>query len=207
MSIIFSCKNIRVVGLLTVTGFIFPSAANCHEFSTPFGTAPNAPSVIVAGELPLPPDGITDLKFRELFKLPIGSRGLEPSEKLIGLNGKRVRMVGYMAKEENPTAGLFILSPLPVNLGDEDESFADDLPASAVYVHLDSNSNSVVPYLPGLVKLTGILQVGFAQETDGRVSTVRLMLDPTLSKELQNKTSQHRLSHSNEVAGIKGTPD
>ena len=204
MSIIFGCKKIRVVGLLTVAGFIFPAAANSHEFSTRTGKTAAAPSVIVAGELPQPPSDTTDLKFRELFKLPIGSRGLEPSEKLIGLNGKRVRMVGYMAREENPTAGLFILSPLPVNLGDEDESFADDLPASAVYVHLDSNS--VTPYLAGLIKLTGILQVGFAQEVDGRVSTVRLMLDAPLSKELQNKTSLHLLSNSSEVAGVENTP-
>ncbi len=206
MSIIFSCKRLRVVGLLTVAGFIFPAAANSHEFSTPTGKADATPSVIVAGELPKPPSDTTDLKFRELFKLPIGSRGLEPSEKLIGLKGKRVRMVGYMAKEENPTAGLFILSPLPVNLGDEDESFADDLPASAVYVHLDSNSNHFVPYLPGLIKLTGILQVGFAQEIDGRVSTVRLLLDAPLSKKFQNKTSQHRLNNPNEVAGVEGMP-
>lgn len=207
MSIIFGCKKIRVVGLLTVAGFIFPGAANSHEFSTPTGKAAAAPSVLVAGELPPPPVGTTDLKFRELFKLPIGPRGLEPSEKLIGLNGKSVRMVGYMAKEENPTAGLFILSPLPVNLGDEDESFADDLPANAVYVRLDSTNNNVVPYLAGLIKLTGILQVGFAQEVDGRVSTVRLLLDTALSNELQNKTSQHRINNSSEVAGVEGTPN
>jgi hypothetical protein len=206
MSIIFSCKKIQVIGLVTVAGFIFPAAANSHEFSTPTGKEAITPSVIATGELTQPPFDATDLKFRELFKLPIGSRGLEPSEKLIGLNGKHVRMVGYMAKEENPTAGLFILSPLPVNLGDEDESFADDLPASAVYVHLDSASNNVVPYLAGLIKLTGILQVGFAQEVDGRVSTVRLLLDAPLSKELQNKTSQHQFHHSSDVV-VEGMHD
>jgi hypothetical protein len=210
MSVIFSLNKTKVVGLLTVSGFIFPAAANSHELAQPTSikTATNraTSSVIVTGELPLPPVGTTDLKFHELFKLPIGPRGLEPSEKLIGLNGKPVRMVGYMAKKENPTAGLFILSPLPVNLGDEDESFADDLPANAVYVRMDSASNSVVPYLPGLIKLTGILQVGFEQETDGRVSTVRLLLDAPLSKELQNKTSQHHLNNSSEVAVTEGIP-
>jgi hypothetical protein len=210
MSVIFNLNKTRVVGLLVVSGFIFPAAANSHEFTQPIpiqaATTHATSSVIVTGELPQPPVGTTDLKFRELFKFPIGSRGLEPSEKLIGLNGKPVRMVGYMAKEENPTAGLFILSPLPVNLGDEDESFADDLPANAVYVRMDSASNSIVPYLPGLIKLTGILQVGFEQEIDGRVSTVRLLLDAPLSKELQNKTSQHQFNHSSEVVIVEGIP-
>jgi hypothetical protein len=151
------------------------------------------------------------LKFRELFKLPIGPRGLEPSEKLIGLNGKRVRIVGYMAKEENPTSGMFILSPLPVNMGDEDESFADDLPASAVFIHLGSASNEFASYLPGLIKLTGVLEFGAQQEPDGRVSMVRLLLDPALVNEIVQESAGNALQRqtssatnvANEVATIK----
>jgi hypothetical protein len=71
---------------------------------------------------------------------------------------------------------------------------------------MDSASNSIVPYLPGLIKLTGILQVGFEQEIDGRVSTVRLLLDAPISKELQNKTSQHQFNHSSEVVIVEGIP-
>jgi hypothetical protein len=74
-------------------------------------------------------------------------------------------------------------------LGDEDESLADDLPASAVYIHLESASKEFVVYLPGLIKLTGTLQFGAQQEPDGRVSTVRLLLDRALTKELVQETA------------------
>jgi len=188
MHSVFNVGNCRFGTLLAMAGFMFSGTALSHEpeqQATSHAVVRQAPATLaMSGELPPPAAGVTDLKFREIFKLPVGPRGLEPSEKLVGLNGKRVRIVGYMAKEESPIAGMFILSPLPVSMGDEDESYADDLPASALFVHLESASNKAVPYLPGLIKLTGLLQVGAQQEADGRVSTVRLLLDPTLSREL-----------------------
>src|SRR5262245_11529790 len=95
---------------------------------------PAPTALAVNGELPkLPPD-VTDLKFHEFFTMPVGPRGLEPTEKLLSLNGQRVRVVGYMAQQEAPVAGLFHLTPLPVALGEEDESLADSLPPSTVFV-------------------------------------------------------------------------
>ena len=147
--------------------------------------APHAPaSLSVVGELPPPSPGVTDLKFRDLFKLPIGPHGLEPTEKLLGLEGKPVRLVGYMVRQEEPTPGVFILSPLPVSLGDQDEALADDLPASMIFVHIKADGAQVAPYIPGLLRLTGILSVGNREEADGRVSSVRLRLDPALARDL-----------------------
>ena len=148
-------------------------------------TVPHAPaSLSVEGELPPPPPGVTDLKFRELFKLPIGPHGLEPTEKLLGLEGKPVRLVGYMVMQEEPASGVFILSPLPVSLGDQDEALADDLPASMIFVHIEVDDAQVVPYIPGLLRFTGILSIGNREEADGRVSSVRLRLDPALARDL-----------------------
>ena len=148
-------------------------------------TVPHTPaSLSVEGELPPPPPGVTDLKFRELFKLPIGPQGLEPTEKLLGLEGKPVRLVGYMVRQEEPTPGVFIFSPLPVSLGDQDEALADDLPASTIFVHIEADGAQVAPYIPGLLRLTGILSVGNREEADGRVSSVRLRLDPALARDL-----------------------
>ena len=149
------------------------------------GTAPavqTIPATLqVHGEL-TPLDGVADLKFREFFRLPIGPRGLEPSPKLLSLDGKRVRLIGYMVRAELPAVGLLILAPLPVTLGDEDESYADDLPASAVYVHLSETRNQIkLPYMPGLMTLAGVLQLGSAPEVDGRRSNVRLLLDDETS--------------------------
>ncbi len=125
--------------------------------------------------------GVTELKFHDFFKLPVGPRGLEPTQKLLAMNGQRVQMIGYMARQENPVAGMFILSPLPVSMGDEDDSLADDLPASAVFVHSASQADRVVPYRDGLIKLSGRLELGPQEEADGHVSTVRLTLDPTIN--------------------------
>jgi hypothetical protein len=196
---IFKSGNYWFAATLAVTGLIFSEVAISHELAhqnASLAELAQVPAALaVTGELSPPPSGVTDLKFRELFKLPIGPRGLEPSEKLIGLNGKRVRMVGYMAKEENPTSGMFILSPLPVNMGDEDESFADDLPASAVFVHLESAGNKFASYLPGLIKLTGTLQFGPQEEPDGRVSTVRLLLDTALVNAFVQGTTENVPQH------------
>jgi hypothetical protein len=125
-----------------------------------------------------------DLKFREFFQLPVGPRGLAPSARLLSLDGQPVRITGYLAHQDASSAapatpGMALLTPLPVSLGDEDESFADDLPASTLYLHLAGPlAARSVPYRPGLVSLTGTLQVGAQREADGRSSFVRLVLDP-----------------------------
>ncbi|SHN29764.1 hypothetical protein [Rhizobacter sp. OV335] len=122
-----------------------------------------------------------DLKFREFFQLPVGPRGLAPSARLLSLDGQPVRITGYLAHQEASSAapGIALLTPLPVSLGDEDESFADDLPASTLYLHLAAPlAAQTVPWRPGLVSLTGTLQVGAQREADGRASFVRLVLDP-----------------------------
>ena len=130
-------------------------------------------------------DAITELKFRDFFALPIGPHGLVPSARLLGLAGQRVRVVGYMVRQEQPSPGLFILAPLPVALGDEDESFADDLPAATVYVHLaDADRDHRTPWMPGLLAVTGVLRLGATAEADGRQSFVRLDLDPALSQSI-----------------------
>ena len=146
-------------------------AAAAHADDTPADPPARAPAV--------------DLKFRDFFTLPIGPTGLTPSPRLLSLAGQRVRIVGYMARQEQPTAGIVILAPLPVVLGDEDESYADDLPAATLYVHLpEAERARSVAYAPGLVSFTGVLQLGATSEADGRVSFVRLQLDPESSRAL-----------------------
>ena len=138
-------------------------------------TAANVPVASVADRAPA-----TELRFAEFFQLPIGPRGLQASLKLLALDGQRVHMVGYMARQDGETAvpGLFILAPLPVALGDEDESFADDLPASVLYVHLQPrDSAGYVQHMSGLITVFGTLELGAQPEIDGRTSFVRLRLE------------------------------
>ena len=74
--------------------------------------------------------------------------------------------------------GAFLLSPLPVMLGDEDEALADDLPATALLVELDKTRDLAVPLLPGLLQVTGTLHVGMhADPVSGRSTSAQLVLD------------------------------
>ena len=88
-----------------------------------------------------------------------------------------------MAARESATPGQFILSPIPVLMGDEDESFADDLPPSAVFVHLPpALREETVLNLHGLMQIEGTLRVGAQEENDGRVSAVRIELNDATSR-------------------------
>lgn len=120
----------------------------------------------------------TELSLREFYKFPIGPRGLEPTEKLLRLNGKRVQVTGYMVKEEEPTVGLLMLAPLPVSMAEKEDGPADDLPAATLFVHPPiADKDKVIAYKAGLWRLTGILELGNREESNGRMSYTRLILD------------------------------
>jgi hypothetical protein len=157
------------------------AAAGAHGEATSVPVAPGlgvAATATAAG-------AATDLKFADMFRLPIGPRGLEPSARLLALAGTQVRLTGYMASAEHAVAGGLVLAALPVSLGDEDDSLSDDLPASAVFVHLSpAHAARVLPNLSGLMQLTGTLQLGPQDEPDGHVSSLRLLLDAATSQRL-----------------------
>lgn len=122
-----------------------------------------------------------ELKFRDFFASPIGPRGLEISPALKAAHGKRVRLVGYMVAQEDAPAGHFLLTPLPVRMSEHADGDADDLPPATVVVEMPaSDSARVLPHTPGLLQLTGVLQVSRHELADGRVAWVRLQLDPKI---------------------------
>ena len=138
-----------------------------------------------AEAVPPRPGDVTELKFTEFFISPIGDRGLTLTDKLRGLDGKRVRILGYMARQDQPVPGMFLFSAIPVRLNEEHYGLADDLPAATLFVFMPTNRDQVVPHTPGLMLLTGTLSVGNREEADGRISTARLALEmsePTAKK-------------------------
>ncbi|MDT9001144.1 hypothetical protein RQP53_17835 [Paucibacter sp. APW11] len=147
-------------------------------------------AALLANSAPLEPPSATpqELKFRDFFKLPIGPAGLEPTARLLALDGQTVRLLAYIVRQnaEDAIPGLVLLAPLPVTLGDEDERYADDLPASVVYAHLPAEyAAHPLPHRPGLVAVSGRLELGSAAEADGRRSAVRLFLDAASAAALQ----------------------
>lgn len=168
-SLICACA----VGLLLAAPGAF--AQHTHGARKAVGAPP---LLAVSKPLDAPASGVTELKFRDLFKLPVGPKGLEPTKALRRLDGKRVRLVGYMVQQRTPLAGGFLLSPLPVAAGDEDESLADDIPASAIFVSLPHGAAATVPSLPGLLAITGTLRLGTREiPAAERVVAVRIELD------------------------------
>lgn len=129
-------------------------------------------------ELPPLPTGVSDLKFSDFFIRPVGARGLELTERLRQLDGTRVHILGYMVRQEAPPPGRLLLTPTPAGIHEHDNGLADDLPASTVFVSVRTSSREPVPHMPGLMLLTGTLNVGNRTEPDGRISVVRLALDP-----------------------------
>lgn len=134
---------------------------------------------VVRAPADLPPaaEGVVDLSFREFFA-PAGDAGLNYSDRLRALAGKRVRLVGFMVRETGRAPGTFILSSQPVTVEKQGVCFVEDIPPTAVHVHLPSGQAATkVAYAPGRLALTGILEIGPRPEADGRNSAVRLRME------------------------------
>ena len=119
-----------------------------------------------------------DLAFHDFFQSPVGPAGLAISDALRQSDGQAVRLVGYMVQQENPLPGRFMLTPRPVQMSEHADGDADDLPPATVTIYLDpSQSDWKLPHVRGLIVVSGALSVGRFEESDGRVSWVRLQLD------------------------------
>jgi hypothetical protein len=153
-------------------------------------------------ELPPLPGGVEELKFAEFFQLPVGPHGLATTERLRALDGKRVRILGHMVREdltpcnscpkpprkdgkrpppawmEHTVPGRMMLAPQPAMVSHAHYGLADDLPPQTLFVTVPDKFGELVPFTPGPMLLTGVLSVGNKPEADGRISVVRLTLDP-----------------------------
>jgi len=125
------------------------------------------------------------LSFSEFFR-PGGAR-LEPSEKLASLDGKRVRMTGFMAHLEDGPTGAFYLAARAVEC-DEGGAGTGDLPPDAVLVVVPWSAGETVRYLPGPLEVTGTLRIGGPARPDGMPSRIRIVLDPPTPKSEGGKT-------------------
>lgn len=114
------------------------------------------------------------LALREIFKMPIGPRGLEFSERARSLADKYVEIEGYLIAQSAPVKGQVLLGPMPMQLHEHEYGFAEDLPATIVHVVLCDAAERTFATGSGLVRVYGVLRLGARNEPDGRVSYVRL---------------------------------
>jgi hypothetical protein len=125
-----------------------------------------------------PAASVAELRMSEFYKLPVGPYGLEPTARLLGLKGQRVRVRGYVVQEEEPSPGLFLLTPTPTSLAELADGPADYLPPATLFVHLpEPLRDKVVAFQPGIWEVVGRLDVGGRAEANERTSYVRLSLD------------------------------
>lgn len=138
-----------------------------------------AAALTAAGDAEPPPtrsragSEIVQLEFREV--LQPGPKA-EPSEKVRGLQGKRVRMIGFMAHMEDAPRGAFYLVSRPLHCA-EDGAGTGDLPPDAVRVVVRSSAGEEIPFYPGLLEISGLLQLGHEADEEGRTSFYRIVLD------------------------------
>lgn len=114
------------------------------------------------------------LSFTNVYKSPIGPRGLEYAAPLRQAEGKQVRFEGYMVRQASPIPYTLLLSPLPLTLHEKEYGLAEDLPASTLHVFLRKSSTPFLRPIRGMVAVEGKLELGPREEGDGRISNVRL---------------------------------
>ena len=129
--------------------------------------------------LPPLPEGVADLDFSQFYRRPIGPRGLELTEEIRRLEGRRVRAVVYMVKYSFAEPGTFLLTPFPVQMDDCHYGLADDLPPQTLHVTVPDRAGKRIPHQRGPLVLFGRVEVGQKAQPDGREFGVRLVLDGT----------------------------
>ena len=125
----------------------------------------------VQAAAPTPP---VPLSFSEM--LVPSPTALQPSPKLLAMNGKRVRLSGYMVKTAESLLGAFYLTQHPT-FCDEEGAGTADLPPACVRVVVRGAKNRLLSFVGRPLIVTGILEVGPKTEPDGQVSHLRLILD------------------------------
>jgi hypothetical protein len=139
--------------VLTLFALIFVAAA--PSAAPPVPAAPG-------GELPT-------LTVRELTE-PGASAA--PSARARALSARRVRLVGFMVRQEEEQPGGFWLAPRPVEC-DEGGAGTGDLPPGSVRVIM---AEPPAP-IDGPIAVTGLLEVGTDAGAEGPATTLRLRID------------------------------
>lgn len=113
-------------------------------------------------------------EFGKVFKRPAGPKGLEYTAEARALDGKKVRMSGYMVRHWHEDASVFLFAEHPMVLNVAEYGLADDLPPDAVHVIQEVLPGRAPDWVRQRLVVLGRLELGPRQEQDGRVSQVRL---------------------------------
>jgi hypothetical protein len=105
------------------------------------------------------------------------------------LAGRRVRVVGHMVNMEEPPRAAFYLAPRPVEQ-DESGGGTGDLPPRAVRVEVRGFEGEV-PWIAGPLEVEGRLELGRAEDDGGRVSWIRVVVEPEKAAERESGPAEN----------------
>ena len=136
---------------------------------------------------------------------------LKPSEKLLRLNGQRVRIRGYMAEFETPTKGYFYLTPRRVHC-DESGNGTGDLPVESIRVKAAKQPQREWPHIPAIIEVVGVIAIGPDATADeaGNYAAVRLLADEIFvlsPNHLQSKRRASTRSRNTHSSSSNRRPD
>lgn len=114
------------------------------------------------------------LSFGDLFE---AGATLKPSARVLSLEGRRVRIEGFMSQMEASPRGAFWLCRTPV-FADEAGGGTADLPPESVLVILTPEGAGEIDPIRGPIRVEGRLEVGRKVGRDGTLSLFRIVLDP-----------------------------
>jgi hypothetical protein len=167
---------LAVLGILSVSAFVFLSRGTKDESPSPQAVAEAAMPLLAAETIA----AYQPLDMLEIFKTPAGPNGLEFSERAASLAGKQVSISGQMVRHAHADPLLFLFTPNAMVLNQSEFGIADDFPPYGLHVVTTPPAGKAANYQREKMILLGTLELGPRTEVDGRISHVRLKLDHAL---------------------------
>lgn len=118
-------------------------------------------------EAPLP-ESVAALRFQDFFVPVVGDRGLEYSGRMRALDGRRVRITGFLVRDTRRHAGSAMLAPWPTRIENDGYCYSEDYPPATLHLQLEGADAPPIPYRPGPVTVIGTLSVAPQPAADGR---------------------------------------
>lgn len=118
-----------------------------------------------------------ELSFTNIFITPAGPTGLAYTDEIRKLEGKPVRMTGYMVRTVNKDPDAFMFTRFPVATFFEEYGIVDDVPPNFAVALLKPREGKGSAWQPFAVTVFGKLELGSRNEQDGRISYVRIRSD------------------------------
>lgn len=119
----------------------------------------------------------TQVRFSDIFVTPAGPNGMEYSKSIRELNGKPVRVSGFMVRQVNKDPAVFMLTEFPVSTMEHEYGVADSVPPNVVHALVPLKKGYGTAWQPYAVTVYGRLELDGREEADGRVSYARIQVD------------------------------